>query len=346
MVRLQSRVVRVVAVLVVLVGSACSTQHAGGPAPEPASCPAVSLTRTGSQDQALEADNDRGTWDLRGAVWDENTPSPIEYPVRSEAWTKGCILGGTINGDIPRRWTRDQWYDGEDGGVASGSEAFRQTMTDTPGNFIVIRGAYVEDFEDAYDPNSHRESNTTYLLHVRARYIRDDCVENEDVPHNLVIRDSFFDGCFTAFAERPHGSSTARNGRGDHSFTVESSLIHVRPQRLGPNYCGDDEVEEGRCRPTPQRDMWLGAYGIWKWSDEAAREVTVRDTIFRLDMPSYSSCSSQEWPSGTYEDVTLVWTGPGRYRTAGGCDNRLPKGVTLTRDLDDWRQAKQAWLEG
>ena len=91
--------------------------------------------------------------------------------------------------------------------------------------------------------------------------------------------------------------------------------------------------------------MWLGAYGIWKWSDEAASKVTVRDTIFRLDMPSYSSCSSQEWPEGTYENVTLVWTGTKRYRTAGGCHNRLPQGVRLTTDLGVWRTAKRAWLD-
>ena len=61
--------------------------------------------------------------------------------------------------------------------------------------------------------------------------------------------------------------------------------------------------------------MWLGAYGIWKWSDEAASKVTVRDTIFRLDMPSYSSCSSQEWPAGTYENVTVGVDGQRRYRS-------------------------------
>ena len=92
--------------------------------------------------------------------------------------------------------------------------------------------------------------------------------------------------------------------------------------------------------------MWLGAYGIWKWSPDAASEVVVRDTIFRLDIASYSSCSSQEWPVGTYEDVTVVWTGKGRYKNAGDCHNRLPKGVELTTDLGVWRAAKGAWLDG
>ena len=40
---------------------------------------------------------------------------------------------------------------------------------------------------------------------------------------------------------------------------------------------------------------------------------------------------------GTYEDVTLVWTGNERYKNAGGCHNRLPKGVEdPTTDLGVW----------
>ena len=343
-----TRAVAVVAALLLLLPMcACAEPAAQEPAASLAkapACPAVSLTRTGSQHAGLDRPNNRGTWDLRRAVWDENTPTEVEYPIRSDEWTQGCVIGGTVLGNIPRTWTREQWYDGEGVDTPLGRDAFRQTMTETPGNFLVIKDAYVEDFEDAYDPNSPAAEYTTYLVHVHARFIRDDCVENEDVPHNLVIRNSFFDGCFAAFAQRPADESSARNGMGSHSFTLTSSLVHVIPQRLGPEYCDDDREEQGRCRPTGVEDVWLGAYGIWKWSDEAASKVTVRDTIFRLDMPSYSSCSSQEWPAGTYENVTLVWTGPQRYRSAGDCHNRLPKGVRLTTDLGVWRTAKKAWL--
>jgi hypothetical protein len=340
------RVLLTSAVITVLVSAGCSGPTAGPRAVSSGGCPDVSLRRTGDQHRALEKANDGGTWDLTGAVWRENSPDPIEYPIRSEEWTMGCIVGGTVYGDIARRSTRDQWYDGDDGGESLGGEAFRQTMTDTPDNYLVIRDAYADDVEDAYDPNSPRSDFTTYLIHVRTGLVRDDCIENEDVPHSMVVRDSYFGGCFTAFAERPHDSTTAQDGSGDLSFTVEDSLVHVRPQRLGPDYCGRDEVREKRCRPTRTPGVYLGSYGIWKWSDQAARDVTVRNTVFRLDMASYSSCQSQEWPAGTYENVTVVWTGPGRYRSAGDCHNRLPKGVHLTTDLSVWRAAKLAWLAG
>jgi hypothetical protein len=315
-----------------------------GTAPSVAAIPPVTLTVTGSQTQGVRADNNGGTWDLRGAVWNENAPDPLAYPIRSDAWTKGAILGGTVFGNIPKTWTRDQWYNGVDGGRELHGEVYRQTMTDTADNTLLIQDGYAEDFEDAYDPNAVRSDSTTDLEHVRATYIRDDCIENEDVPHNLILRNSLFDGCFTGFAERPGGLSGTQNGTGPQSFTVEDSLVYIQPQPLGPLYCNSTKVASGRCKATSDPQVWLGAHGIWKWSQAAASKVTVRNTIFRLDMASYSSCLPQQWPAGTYQNVTLVWTGPGPYATAGGCNNVLPSGVTLTTDVSVWDNAKAAWL--
>ncbi len=322
----------------------CATAQDATTASASATCPNVTVTRTGSQGTAVYAKNEGGTWSLKGAVWNENAPGPIQYPIRSDAWTRGCIQGGSVLGDVPKSWTRDMWYDGLNGGTRMGGEAFRQTMTSTAANFLRIQDTYAEDYEDAYDPNSASPSATTYLDHVSASYIRDDCIENEDVPHTMVVSNSLFDGCFTAFAERPPGSTTAQNGTGSQSFTVLNSLVYVQPQPLGPKYCSASKVTSGRCATTSTENVWLGSYGIWKWSNQAAAQVTVKNTIFRLDMPSYSSCQSQKWPAGTYENVTLVWTGKASYGTAGGCTNSLPTGVRLTTDVNVWNAAKAAWM--
>ena len=315
-------------------------------------CPATTLTKTGNQTSAVSGTNNGGTWDLTGAVWDEVAPSPIAYPVRSDAWTKGCLIGARVNGNVPKDATRDQWYDGEDGGTRRGGEAFRQTLTNTSGNYLVLRNTYAEDYEDAYDPNGSGASHTLYLDHVQAKYIRDDCIENEgggspDAPMNVVVRNSLFDGCFTGFAQRPKDAGGAvQNGSGSQFLDVENSLMYIQPQPLGPNYCSSDRVSTGRCKTTSKRDVWLGAHGIWKWSKAAARTVNIRNTVFKLDMASYSSCSSQVWPDGNYENVTLVWAGAGDYRKAGGCTNTLPDGVKLTTDTSVWDKAKAAWLAG
>ena len=162
---------------------------------------------------------------------------------------------------------------------------------------------------------------------------------------NVAVRDSLFDGCFTGFAERPPRVTDGDpNGKGPQSFVVEHSLLYVQPQPLGPHYCSTTLVSMGRCLTTSQPNVWLGAHGIWKWSSAAASTVVVRNTIFRLDAPSYSACTSQQWPNGTYQDVVLVWTGAGPYASAGGCVNTLPPGVRLTTDVGVWDRAKAAWL--
>lgn len=313
-------------------------------------CPAVTKTLTGTQTSGVSASNNGGTWDFTTAVWN-NSPYPVEYPVRSESWTKGCLYGGTVNGNIPRSQTRDQWYNGEDGGTHYGGEAYRHTLTNTAGNFLYMRNSYASDVEDAFDPQATNFDSTVYLDHVHAKYIRDDCIENEGSgsdqhPASMKLTNVLFDGCFTGFGMRPSGSTSQQNGEGPQTFDVENSLVYIQPQPLGPIYCSDTSVNRGRCKPTGTSNVWLGSYGIWKWSDKAPSHVVVRNTIFRLDMPSYSSCRAQEWPAGTYENVTLVWTGDGAYKDAGDCSNVLPPGVTLTTDVSVWNNAKNAWLNG
>src|SRR4051794_18364220 len=116
-------------------------------------CPATQLTRSGQQTTAVDGSATDATWDLRGAVWDRVAPDPLMYPVHSEQWTRGCIVGARVQGNVPRSQTRDQWYDGQDSGSRMGGEAFRQTLTDTPGNYLLMRDTYAADYEDAYDPN-------------------------------------------------------------------------------------------------------------------------------------------------------------------------------------------------
>lgn len=344
--RRKAPLVRVAAATAVLLGGLV------GSGPSVAATPPVTLTLTGNQTQGVRADNNGGTWDLRGAVWNENAPDPIAYPIRSDAWTKGAILGGTVYGNIPKTWTRDQWYNGLDGGRELHGEVYRQSMTDTADNTLLIQDGYAEDFEDAYDPNAVRSDSTTDLEHVRATYIRDDCIENEgrgttQVPMSVLVRDSLFDGCFTGFAERPPSVGDGLpNGTGTQTFDVEHSLLYVQPQPLGPNYCSTSLTLVGRCVATAEPSVWLGAHGIWKWSSAAASTVVVRNSIFRLDLPSYSGCVSQQWPDGTYQDDVLVWAGPGPYASAGGCANTLPPGVRVTTDVGVWDRAKAAWLAG
>ena len=313
-------------------------------------CPATTLTRSGAQSTGIDQSNTDGAWNLDDAVWDR---AGITYPIRSDSWSRGCITGGSVVRRHPRAATRDQWYDGDGGGAAGAdSEGFRQSLTNTAGNYLTITGSSVSDVEDAFDPNVARADSVVTLDHVRAESVRDDCIENEggsgtsETPGSLVITRSLFDGCFTAFAERPSGASTAQNGTGASSFTLTDSLVYVQPQPLGPRYCSPTHVSRGRCRTPAPTTSGSGRTASGSGRRPPRDQVVVHDTVFRLDMPSYSSCSSQKWPAGSYQNVTLVWTNPQPYATAGDCSNTLPPGVTLTTDVSVWDKAKAAWLTG
>ena len=318
-------------------------------------CPSTVLTRSGTQTTSVNQANSNGTWDLSGAVWpssfDQGTHT---YPIRSDSWGKGCILGGEVHGPIGRNETRDQWYNATNGGDREGGEIWRTTM-DSADDWVVNRDSYGSDFEDANDPNSTNAASTYYVDHQHLEWVRDDCVEDEDdsgvgVPLNVVINNSLWDGCFTVFAERPtYSNSGQQNGTGPQTLQVENSLIYSNPQPLGSTYCSDAKVTQGRCIATGTPGLWLGSHGIWKWSAAAASHVIMRNVTFRLDNASYSSCSPQQWPAGTYENVRLLWTNSKPYSSAGGCTNVLPAGVTLVSGqaaLDEWNQKKAAWLAG
>ena len=177
------------------------------------SCPSTAtLTKAGSQTSYINQTNTNQTWNLTGAVWSGTPTSAHYYPVRSDAFTRGCIIGGSVDGGVPKTATRDQWYNGEDGGTRLGGEGFRQTLTKTAGNWAVLRNTSVSNIEDAYDPNTEDASHTYYLDHVRAEMIRDDCLENEgtgtaEKPMNVVINNSMFDGCFTGPTTAPRTAS-------------------------------------------------------------------------------------------------------------------------------------------
>ena len=209
-------------------------------------------------------------------MWDHVAPKPLMYPVHSEVWTRGCVLGATVYGDVPETLTRDQWYDGQDGGPRMGGEAFRQTLTDTPGNYLLVRDTFASDYEDAYDPNGVNSTDTLYLDHVQAHYIRDDCIENEgsgssQLPMNVVVRDSLFDGCFTGFAERPPSVKDGNpNGTGPQSFDGRP-LAALRPAAAAGAQLLLGDADRDRPLPaTAQPMVWMGAHGIWKWSSAAA----------------------------------------------------------------------------
>ena len=236
-----------------------------------------------------------------------------------------------------------------------GGEVFRVTLTNTPGNYVLVRDTVAEDLEGRSSPTAGvpppRDVPRPRPGPVHAGLL---AFENEgdgapQMPSRWSCATSLFDGCFSGFAERPPGvGGDVQNGSGP--FVADGRrLAHVRPATTSRAAVLLEQA--GPHRPVPARGaarvyVFQVAFGIWKWGRAAAAHVSIRNTVFRLDMPSYSTCASQKWPAGTYRNVWLVWAGAGPYSTAGGCTNQLPAGVTLTNDARVWDKAKAAWMAG
>lgn len=233
------------------------------PSPKPATayprCPEATRWVTGNVTGTQGASSSAGsneTWNLTGFTH-TTTPDPTRYPFRLEGVRNVCIVGGRIIGNIPDTYSRTQWYDGI--GIPSSApkydgDAFRIVQKN---GWALIRDAYVERVSDAYNPQGPRTARI-YLDHVHAKYIRDDCIENDLKPHSIYVNDSLFDGCFNFISERGEDSSYASRGRTPGETVIDNSLVYVEPMPLGPKYC--DDQRPVRQRPGRARTVQVVAH--------------------------------------------------------------------------------------
>jgi len=285
--------------------------------------------------QGLSSTQVDRTWDLRDFS-QTSSPNPTRYPFSLGAAKRVCIIGGSVIGNIPRDYSREQFYDNNSDGIEWDNEGYRpQHTADSP--WVYQYGSYAENVSDAFDPNGLANGvNHTYLDRVHAKDIRDDCVEVEGEgfsPHTITITRSLFDGCSNFLSMRPSGTSHADAGTTDATLTIEDSLAYVRPNELGASNCTQVCTTIGGV-------PYMGNHVLFKWSSAAAKNVVVRNTVFRVDQPSAFSSRAMHWPAGVYENVTLVWTWPKPYTDYFD----VPAGVKVTSDVKVWEDAKTAWL--
>jgi hypothetical protein len=287
----------------------------------------LSGSLTGTQGDASAPTPTDHAWDLRLMRHEAAMePGGARYPFVLAGTTRGCIVGGSIVGGIPRDQPRDYWY-GAHGSTYDG-DGLR--LEQTAGSWDYVHGTTIENVSDGITVKGPSSAHV-YLDRVRMSYVRDDCIENDDTSHSITITRSLFDGCFSFLSQKAAGASSVDQGTGPGTTTIEDSLVYVNPQRLD-SYCGYCTTgADGRT---------YGNYGFFKWGPSATANVVVRNTIFRMDQRSYSSKYGNRFPPGTYENVTLVWTGSGTF------PGTLQPGMRVTTDVSVWDRAKAAWLTG
>ena len=158
------------------------------------------------------------------------------------------------------------------------------------------------------------------LLGTHEVYTRDDCIS--DISHgDLIIRDSLFDGCHTGISWR----STNNNNKKLFKVDIQNTMFYVQPE--------PGSTSGGNCTQYVVNGKANGP--MWKM-DSVQSGVYLKNVIIRQDLGNHEC--ADKWPTGTYSNVTFVWTGSGTY------PGKLPAGVTLTRDVSVWNNARTQWL--
>ena len=252
--------------------------------------------------------------DLGDATFDAY-PDATTTPIKIGKSTPGgrmCIGGGIVIG----QQSRDSltWYDMHD---TIGGGGYR--IHTAPGQWSRIDGIRVDNVEDALKPRG--PDGYWELWNAYMTYIRDDCIENDEMAPGSVY-DSLFDGCYTGFSEQEQSGCCEANP--GEVFVVRRSLMRLQAMP-GPYRNNDPSV--------------LG-HGKWfKWQAPVPHPVEIYDSIFMTELPPPSS-THWPFPSGTRTvNVTIVWLGAGEWKWP------VPAGTTVTTDRGVWDRARQRWLD-
>tara|TARA_R110000850_G_scaffold209705_5_gene335721 strand:- start:140 stop:976 length:837 start_codon:yes stop_codon:yes gene_type:complete len=192
---------------------------------------------------------------------------------------------------------------------------------------VQVSDVYWENVEDGLGPNGG--VNHWALERAWMKDIRDDAIENDSSVSGL-ISDCLVDGCFVFLSQRADDSIQKK------SLTViRNCYVRVSAQ---PH---DGEKRRER----RDRNIKFGNDGIgrapgmiFKW-DKGEGTVDVKDCVFVMEGMSINGPEDMAFPPGSYENVTLIWLGPGNY------PSRLPFGVSQTNDITIWENAKRAWID-
>jgi hypothetical protein len=259
---------------------------------------------------------DRRTYDLRRARI-VGYPTTNRYPLafgKQDSGNATCVVGGTIAG----RQSRELTWQVMKGKLDGDGLHFKSRGG-------VVDGIRVDNVEDgvgtiAGDPEG------ILLRNAYMTYIRDDCIENDWIV-GLIVKDSLLDGCFFGLSQRPALGTGPRAAPPAERTLLDGVLIRLQPMPF--------EAQKARCAADG-----LGTGGFFKWSPYSNRLV-VRNSVLFAERVAALCGGPMDFPeNATFENVTLVWLGPGDY------PGRLPAtGVTVTRDRQVWDEARAEWLE-
>lgn len=281
--------------------------------------------------QAFDVVDDT-TFDLTGAHIAGSPAHPMPSPFRGgeqERPPKSIrIIGGVVDGGIPREWG---WFL---------THAFSGAGFYTVSSGLqVIEGARIHNVGDGWHPREtpgfklRAYPNTGRFL-MRNCYmtgIRDDCIENDEfIPGD--VEDSLFDGVHCFLSEQ--------NER-------QAGLYRPVVETIGPNEDRFINLRRVLVRLTITNG---GEPGTGKWFKLMGREspvhtITITDCVFATDAPPrQGGWQSQRFPSdATFRGTNyLLWLGePGKFGALIPPQLKFLEGQPAK---DKWHELRNQWL--
>ncbi len=182
--------------------------------------------------------------------------------------------------------------------------------------------------------------------HNWGEYIRDDCIENDNL-HSGRVYDSLFDGCYTGISTRPIKSDTSSEGANE---LVELDHVLLRLEAMPYPYSWETKkgVIDADGKPYKGYGIPYGHGYFFKITDaDRNPHFSIKNCVFlavHLTAPF-----KFDFPPERLIDVcqnnTIIWLGPGPY--PGKLPTRkFPDGfkiVTGQEGRDLWRQKVVDW---
>jgi hypothetical protein len=250
---------------------------------------------------------DDHTFDARSQVnlLYPNPKRPVDVGA-SSGGRRACFIGGTFIGQQSRSLTWQQIKD-----IGGGAARLRNQGE------ALVDGFQADNVHDGFQfrsssPTDPSSGDGWTFRNSFMTYIRDDCIENDDLSSGTVS-DVLWDGCFVGFSATRDGTQPDQSSE---RIVFDHALIRLQEQPADTS----DGLDHGH---------------LLKWSSYAPRPV-IRNSVFLIE-----DNSAGEWPPGTVlENVTLVWA-----PDSGSAPSLDPMpGLTITTDMSVWENAKADWL--
>ncbi len=282
-------------------------------------------TMSGDQGTANKTLSGSGeTWDLSNASFTQSGFGGGDIPIRITG-SNLTVNGGKVTGNYSSALT---WWDLKDpNSQYHANGAAFQADSAASGSLTMNRNWGKNIAVDLFRMQSPNLKSATFNRPY-SETVRDDLfslARRTDGTTSYTINDALVEG-YTGISWR----NTGPGADAPFSLTVNGMVMHIKPQALSSGSCdkwaGGDGNKLGNGSP----------FKMDKYKGTTSRFL-IKNTVIWLEEGNRDSCS-HVWPTATYDNVTVVWTGPGSLPGA------VPAGVKVTTSKSVYDNARAAWF--